>query len=62
MTRSSVLAVAGALVLAPSLALAQGGQPMVSALRGHFNFVAGNVLKAAEKMPDAEFAFAHQPR
>jgi uncharacterized damage-inducible protein DinB len=42
-------------------AAAQGGNPYTTAAQQQFNVVKGNILKAAEKMPDEHYAFKPSP-
>jgi uncharacterized damage-inducible protein DinB len=59
----SVIAAAAAaalLVISPSLARAQGN-PMMDSVKGQHNIIKGNLLKTAEKVPEAVWSFRPTP-
>jgi uncharacterized damage-inducible protein DinB len=60
MRRSLMLTGACCLALLPSLAAAQAN-PYHTAAKAHADLVKGNIVKAAEKMPEEHFAFKPTP-
>ena len=60
MKQFTIAAAAAAAVLVPSLASAQAN-PLVDSIRAQHNLIKGNLVKTAEKVPDAVWTFQPTP-
>lgn len=60
MKQLTIVAATAAALLVPSFAHAQAN-PLVESIRGQHNLIKGNLVKTAEKVPDAVWAFRPTP-
>jgi uncharacterized damage-inducible protein DinB len=61
MTRFVLVAVSMGFLGAPAQALAQAESPLTAAAKFQFDLTRGNIVKAAEKMPDDQYDFKPTP-
>jgi uncharacterized damage-inducible protein DinB len=61
MKRLMVSAVAAAVLIAPAYPAAQSANPLMDSVKAQFGIVKGNLLKTAEKVPEAIWEFRPTP-